>query len=162
MAETSSRRSGTSRANPSTPSTRTKSKCCPTPGELPTPGRWPPVAAAPAPARPPSRTFTSATTSTRHRRCSFKACATGTHLKDGTITHRHPGKGQQEFLVIKLNDIVITGVSHGSAAGQPGPGTESVSLAFAKVQFEYRPQKADGSLDAGVHFKYDLKNNKTF
>ena len=92
----------------------------------------------------------------------FKACATGTHLKDGTITHRHPGKGQQEFLVIKLNDIVITGVSHSSFAGQPGPGTESVSLAFAKVQFEYRPQKADGSLDAGVHFKYDLKNNKTF
>ena len=92
----------------------------------------------------------------------FKTCATGAHLKDATITHRHPGKGQQEYLVIKLNDIIITGVSHGSVAGQPGPGTESVSMAFAKVQFEYRPQKADGSLDAGVHFKYDLKANKTF
>ena len=37
---------------------------------------------------------------------------------------------------------------------------ENVSLTFAKVDFEYKPQKADGSLDAGVHFKYDLKANK--
>ena len=33
-------------------------------------------------------------------------------------------------------------------------------LAFAKVDLEYKPQKADGSLDAGIHFKYDLKTNK--
>lgn len=31
-------------------------------------------------------------------------CATGVHLKDATITHRKAGKGQQEYLVIKLND----------------------------------------------------------
>ena len=37
---------------------------------------------------------------------------------------------------------------------------ETVSLAFAKVDLEYRPQKRDGSLDAGVHFKYDIKGNK--
>ena len=37
---------------------------------------------------------------------------------------------------------------------------ESVTLAFAKVDLEYRPQKANGSLDAGLHFKYDLKANK--
>ena len=24
----------------------------------------------------------------------------------------------------------------------------------------YKPQKADGSLDAGIHFKYDLKAQK--
>lgn len=90
----------------------------------------------------------------------FKGCATGTHFKDATITHRHAGKVPHEFLVIKMNDIIITGVAHGSAAGQPGTGTESVSLTFAKVHLEYRPQKADGSLDAGVHFKYDIKGNK--
>ena len=27
----------------------------------------------------------------------LKACATGTHLKDATITHRKAGKGQQEL-----------------------------------------------------------------
>ncbi len=88
----------------------------------------------------------------------LKACATGTHIKDATITHRKAGKGQQEYLIVKLNDVIITGVTHGGASGQPF--SESVSLAFAKVDLEYKPQKADGSLDAGIHFKYDLKANK--
>ena len=30
-------------------------------------------------------------------------------------------------------------------------------LTFAKVDLEYKPQKPDGSLDAGVHFRYDVK-----
>ena len=89
----------------------------------------------------------------------MKACATGTHLKDATITVRKAGKGQQEFLVVKLNDVLITGVVH--AGDTSGPASETVSLAFAKVDLEYRPQKADGSLDAGIHFKYDLKANKS-
>ena len=88
----------------------------------------------------------------------LKACATGTHIKDAIITHRKAGKGQQEYLIVKLNDVIITGVTHGGASGQPF--SESVSLAFAKVDLEYKPQKADGSLDAGIHFKYDLKTNK--
>ena len=88
----------------------------------------------------------------------LKACATGTHIKDATITHRKAGKGQQEYLIVKLNDVIITGVTHGGASGQPF--SESVSLAFAKVDLEYKPQKPDGSLDAGIHFKYDLKTNK--
>ena len=89
----------------------------------------------------------------------IQACATGTHLKDATITHRKAGKGQQEYLIVKLNDIIITGVAHGGASGQPG--SETVSLAFAKIDLEYKPQRPDGSLDAGIHFKYDLKANKT-
>ena len=88
----------------------------------------------------------------------LKACATGTHIKDAIITHRKAGKGQQEYLIVKLNDVIITGVTHGGASGQPF--SESVSLAFAKVDLEYKPQKPDGSLDAGTHFTYDLKANK--
>src|SRR5688572_25769686 len=88
----------------------------------------------------------------------LKACATGTHLKDAIITHRKAGKGQQEYLIVKLNDVIITGVTHGGADGQPY--SESVSLAFAKVDLEYKPQKPDGSLDAGIQFKYDLEANK--
>ena len=88
----------------------------------------------------------------------MRACATGTHLKEATITHRKSGKGQQEFLVVKMNDVIITGVTHGGATGQPY--SETVSLAFAKVDLEYKPQKPDGSLDASVVFKYDLKANK--
>jgi type VI secretion system secreted protein Hcp len=90
----------------------------------------------------------------------LKACATGQHLKDATITHRKAGKGQQEYLIVKLNDVIITGVVHGGTSDD-APGSETVSLVFAKVDFEYRPQKADGSLDAGIHFKFDIKANKS-
>jgi type VI secretion system secreted protein Hcp len=89
----------------------------------------------------------------------MKACATGEHIKEGTITVRKAGKGQQEFLIIKMNDIIITSVQpggHGDGAGT----SENVALQCAKVDLEYKPQKADGSLDAGLHFKYDIKGNK--
>jgi type VI secretion system secreted protein Hcp len=88
----------------------------------------------------------------------LKACATGQHLKEATITRRKAGKGQQEFLIIKMNDVIITSVSEGDSGA--GGLAETVSLTFSKVALEYRPQKADGSLDAGVHFKYDIKANK--
>jgi type VI secretion system secreted protein Hcp len=87
------------------------------------------------------------------------ACATGTHLKEATITHRKAGKEQHEYLIVKLNDVIITGVTHGGS----GDGhSENVSISFAKVDFQYKAQKADGSLDAPVNFKYDLKSNKIF
>jgi type VI secretion system secreted protein Hcp len=87
----------------------------------------------------------------------MQSCATGVHIKEATITHRKSGKGQQEFLVVKMSDVLITGVTHGGG----GDGTsETVTLQFAKVNVEYKPQKADGSLDAGIHFKYDIKGNK--
>ena len=88
----------------------------------------------------------------------LQACATGEHLKEATITHRKAGKGQQEYLIIKMNDVIITGVSlsDSSDAG----GSENVTMAFAKVDFEYKPQNSSGSLDPGIHFKYDIKANK--
>ena len=88
----------------------------------------------------------------------MQACATGVHMKEATITHRKAGKGQQEFLIIKMSDVIITSVTQGDSAGDAR--TESVSMAFGKVDLEYKPQKPDGSLDAGIHFKYDIKGNK--
>lgn len=89
----------------------------------------------------------------------MKACATGQHLKDATITLRKAGKGQQEYLIITMTDLLVTSVST-SVSAEGDATMESVGLAFAKVDLEYKPQKADGSLEAGIHFKYDLKANK--
>src|SRR4029077_9313339 len=38
----------------------------------------------------------------------MRACATGMHLKEATITHRKAGKDQQDYLIVKMNDIIIT------------------------------------------------------
>src|SRR4249920_2204680 len=62
----------------------------------------------------------------------LKACATGEHIKDATITIRKAGKGQQEFLIIKMNDILITSVNP-SGGGDAPAIAEHVALQFAKV-----------------------------
>src|SRR4051794_24162994 len=54
----------------------------------------------------------------------MQACATGVHLKEATITHRKSGKGQQEYLIVKMNDVIITGVSHGGTG--EGGSSENV------------------------------------
>jgi type VI secretion system secreted protein Hcp len=87
----------------------------------------------------------------------MKACATGEHIKEGTLVSRKVGKGPQEYLIVKMTDIIITGVQPSGSSEHP---TESVSMQFGKVDLEYKPQKEDGSLDAGVHFIYDIKGNK--
>jgi type VI secretion system secreted protein Hcp len=89
----------------------------------------------------------------------MKACATGEHIKDATITVRKAGQGQQEYLVIKMTDVLVTRVST-SASAEGDDTVEGVVLTFAKVDLEYKPQRPDGSLDVGLHFKYDLKAQK--
>ena len=88
----------------------------------------------------------------------MQACATGTHYKEATITHRKAGKEQQEYLIYKLTDVIVTNVSHNVV--ETGGTHETIALAFSKVSLEYKPQKADGSLEAGVFFKYDIKGKK--
>jgi type VI secretion system secreted protein Hcp len=80
----------------------------------------------------------------------LKACATGEHIKEATITVRKADKGQQEFLIIKMNDIIITSVNP-SGHSEGGVTAESVAFQFAKVDLEYKPQ--DEAPDARAHFK---------
>ena len=87
----------------------------------------------------------------------MKACATGQHLKDATLTARKAGKGQLEFLIVKMNDVVITSVA---LAGSGEPPSENVTLQFAKIDLEYKTQKPDGTAGDSVFFKYDIKANK--
>jgi type VI secretion system secreted protein Hcp len=89
----------------------------------------------------------------------IKLCATGEHINEGTLIQRKAGKGQQEYLTLKMKDILVTSVQ-ASAAGGQGDTSENVSLNFAKIDVDYKPQKADGSLDASIKFAYDIKANK--
>jgi type VI secretion system secreted protein Hcp len=89
----------------------------------------------------------------------MRACATGQHIKEATITARKAGKGQQEFLIIKMSDVIVTSVIPGGS-GEPAATGENVALRFSKVALEYKAQKPDGSLEPGVHFKFDIKGQK--
>ena len=89
----------------------------------------------------------------------FLACAKGQHLKMATFTARRAGKAQQEFLVYKFTDVLVSSYQTGGSAGDVIP-MDSISLAFSRVEMEYRPQKADGSLDTPIAAGWDLKHNK--
>ena len=90
----------------------------------------------------------------------FLACATGEHFKEARLVGRKAGKSQQEFLTFTFVDVLVTAYQAGGAEGgdvQPG---DQVSLNFAKIKFEYRAQKADGSLDPPITAGFDVKSNK--
>jgi type VI secretion system secreted protein Hcp len=87
------------------------------------------------------------------------ACASGQHLKSAVLTGRHPGKDQQEFLVIKFADLLISSYQTGAAADPPFP-TDQVSFSFGQIAVDYRAARPDGSLDAAVHAGWDVKANK--
>ncbi len=85
----------------------------------------------------------------------MKACARGEHIRDATITVRKAGTGQQEYLIVTMTDVLVTSVST-SVTAEGDATVEGVVLTFAKVDLEYKPQRPDGTLDAGVHFTFDV------
>jgi type VI secretion system secreted protein Hcp len=87
------------------------------------------------------------------------ACASGKHIKSAVLTGRKAGKGQAEFLTFSLSDILVSSYQTG-ASGSAEPPTDSVSLNFAKIQVEYKEQKADGSIGETVKVGWDRKANK--
>lgn len=86
------------------------------------------------------------------------ACATGEHIKKATMVCRKAGKGQQEYLKVTFTDLLVSNYQtggHGDAMA-----ADQISLNFAKIEFEYKEQKADGSLGGAVKAGWDLKLNK--
>lgn len=86
------------------------------------------------------------------------ACMTGKHFKQGLLTIRKAGDKPLEYLKIKMDEVIITSISHGGSGGEDRL-TETISLNFAKVGFVYTPQKPDGSGDAAVEAVYNIAEN---
>lgn len=88
------------------------------------------------------------------------ACATGKHIPDALLVCRKAGTEQQEYLKIKFSDLLVSSYQTGGSAHGDVVPTDQISLNYSKIEFEYKPQKADGTLDAAVTAGYDLKSNK--
>jgi len=89
----------------------------------------------------------------------FLACASGQHIKEALLTCRKAGKDQQEYLKIKFNDLLVSTYQTGGSSGDVVPA-EQIALNFSKIEVNYAPQKADGSLDSPVVHNWNLKENK--
>lgn len=88
----------------------------------------------------------------------MEACATGKHIPNAILTVRKAGGEQQEYLKIKFTDLLISSYGTGGAPGEEIP-MENLSFNYAKIEFEYKPQNAQGELGAAVKAGYDSKQN---
>ena len=88
------------------------------------------------------------------------ACANGEHIKKATLVCRKAGKEQQEFMTVNMSDLLISSFQTGGSGHGDILPTDQISLNFAKIEFEYKEQKADGTLGGAVKAGYDLKANK--
>lgn len=93
-------------------------------------------------------------------------CANGKHIKSVTLTCRKAGEGQHDFYSVVLSDIIVAKyrtMSHAPGLENLADGTpvDQVCFNFGKIEFEYKPQKSDGALDAPVKAGYNVKTNKT-
>jgi type VI secretion system secreted protein Hcp len=87
--------------------------------------------------------------------------ASGEHIKRAVLTCRKAGKTPQEYLKITFEDIIVSNYSTSGSAGDSAIPDEQISLNFAKIVFEYREQKADGTLGGAVTASHDMKRNQT-
>jgi type VI secretion system secreted protein Hcp len=87
------------------------------------------------------------------------ACATGEHIKKAILTCRKAGKEQQEYLKVTIEDLLVSSYQTGGSHGDIVP-VDQISLNFAKIAFDYKEQKADGTLGGSTKVGYDLKAQK--
>jgi type VI secretion system secreted protein Hcp len=88
------------------------------------------------------------------------ACASGQHIKEATLTVRKAGRDQLEYYIVKLSDTLVSSYQSGGSEGSNALPVDQFSLNFAKIEFEYKSQKPDGTLGATVKGGWDLKANK--
>jgi len=76
----------------------------------------------------------------------FDAACQGDTLKSASFTAREAGKGQQEYLIITMQEVLISSVQHSGAPGTESLPMESLSLDFRSMEMEVFRQNPDGSL----------------
>ena len=72
---------------------------------------------------------------------------------------RKQGETQQDYYVVTLEDLLVSSYQSGDAAGGSSIPTDQFSLNYAKIKYEYKPQKQDGTLDAPITMTWDIKTH---
>jgi type VI secretion system secreted protein Hcp len=84
------------------------------------------------------------------------ACANGEHIKSAILVCRKAGKEQQEYLKITFTDLLISSFQTGGTEIMP---TDQISFNYSKIEYEYKEQKADGTLSGAIKAMYDVKQS---
>ena len=77
----------------------------------------------------------------------------GQAAKDATLTMRKAGKDQQEFLIIKMQDVLVSSYQTGANSSNEAQLTDAITLHFSSISGEYRPVRDDGKVGTAVTFQ---------
>jgi len=91
----------------------------------------------------------------------LKICVIGDHAKEVTLTcQKQTGKATPEdFLIIKLTEVYVSSFQVGGSSGED-VGTESISVSYATIDYDYKVQDKDGTLKSGGEVQYDLRTRE--
>jgi len=88
----------------------------------------------------------------------FLACRTGQYVKNATLFARKDGANQQDYMTIRLTDILVASYQQSGTSGTDTP-TDQVSLTYTKIDIEYKETRADGTLGETIKAGFDVKAN---
>jgi type VI secretion system secreted protein Hcp len=83
------------------------------------------------------------------------AVASGRHIRSGTLTVTSGGPRPLDYLVIGLEDVLVTSCLLADTADADRPA-ENVGLAFAKIHVTYTQPSPTGGAGAVSEFTWDL------
>jgi type VI secretion system secreted protein Hcp len=91
----------------------------------------------------------------------FQQCAQGKHIPNALLIVRKAGEEQQDYYIVKLKDVLISSFQDGGhgSGGNTIP-TEQLSINFSQIEFDYKPQNAQGQLEGAIIGKWNVKSNK--
>ena len=90
----------------------------------------------------------------------FISCATGEHFTNAVLAARKAGGGQQDYLTVTMDDLLISSYQVMGVAEAGSVPSDQIALSFAKLRMSYKPQKSDGSFSGEVTEKYDFVANR--
>jgi type VI secretion system secreted protein Hcp len=86
------------------------------------------------------------------------ATCNGKHFDKALLTVRKAGESPLEYLLITMEEVLISSVSTGGSGGEDRL-TENVTLNFAKVKVQYKEQTPTGGVGDKPEMGWDIAEN---
>lgn len=88
----------------------------------------------------------------------YLSCCNGKHVGSAVLTVRKAGENPLEYLIITMEDVIISSISPGGSGGEDKLA-ENVSLNFARVKVDYTEQNTKGGAAAKPKMGWDIAKN---
>jgi type VI secretion system secreted protein Hcp len=86
-------------------------------------------------------------------------CAEGKHIDEAVLTCRKAGGRQEPYFKVTMKHVFVTSYQTGGSEKDIIP-REQVSLNFKTIEYEYKPQKEDGSLGSAETGGWDVEKEQ--